>query len=117
MFRIVDLTRRSLLRALVALGVLGWSAASPQQADPLPSWNDTAPKQAIAAFVERVTQDGGPDYIEPAKRIAVFDNDGTLWAEQPIYFQFQFAIDRVKQLAPEHPEWKDTQPFKGILEG
>ncbi len=81
-------------------------------ADPLPSWNDTAPKKAIMAFVERVTKEGSPDFVPPAERIATFDNDGTLWAEQPMYFQFQFAIDRVKALAPQHPEWKTKEPFK-----
>jgi phosphoglycolate phosphatase-like HAD superfamily hydrolase len=82
----------------------------------LPSWNDGAARQAIIAFVDRVTRDGGPDYVAPAERIAVFDNDGTLWAEQPIYFQMAFALDRVKALAPQHPEWKDLQPFKAVLE-
>ena len=85
--------------------------------DPLPSWNDTAPKKAIVAFVERVTKEGSPDFIQPNERIATFDNDGTLWAEQPIYFQFAFAIDRVKALAPQHPEWKKQQPFAAVLSG
>ena len=86
-------------------------------ADPLPSWNDGPAKQAIVDFVARVTTQGGPDFVPPAERIATFDNDGTLWAEQPIYFQFAFAIDRVKALAPQHPEWKEQQPFKAVLEG
>ena len=85
--------------------------------DPLPSWNDGASKKAIVDFVSRVTQQGGPDFVPPAERIATFDNDGTLWSEQPIYFQVAFALDRVKALAPQHPEWKDKQPFKGVLEG
>jgi phosphoglycolate phosphatase-like HAD superfamily hydrolase len=85
--------------------------------DPLPSWNDGSPKKAVLDFVARVTTEGGPDFVAPAERIATFDNDGTLWAEQPIYFQFQFALDRVKALAPQHPEWKDKQPFKALLEG
>jgi phosphoglycolate phosphatase-like HAD superfamily hydrolase len=85
--------------------------------DQLPSWNDTAPKKAIVAFVERVTKQGAPDFVPPAERIATFDNDGTLWAEQPIYFQLAFALDRVKALASQHPEWRDTQPFKAVLEG
>ncbi|MGC4075018.1 MAG: HAD family hydrolase [Nibricoccus sp.] len=85
--------------------------------DPLPSWNDTAPKRAIVAFVEKVTKDGSPDYVPPAERIATFDNDGTLWAEQPIYFQLQFALDRVKALAPQHPEWKDKEPFNHLIAG
>lgn len=87
------------------------------QSDPLPSWNDGATKQAILDFVVRVTQAGGPDHVTPAERIAVFDNDGTLWAEQPIYFQAAFALDRIKALAPQHSAWKQTQPFKGVIEG
>ena len=75
------------------------------------------PKKNIIAFVERVTKEGGPDFVPVADRIATFDNDGTLWVEYPMYTQIDFAIDRVKQLAPQHPEWKTTQPFKGILEG
>jgi phosphoserine phosphatase len=89
------------------------------QADSLPlsSWNDGGPRRAILAFVERVTRKGGPDYVAPAARIAVFDNDGTLWSEQPMYVQLAFTIDRVKTLAPSHPEWKTTQPFKAVLAG
>jgi len=85
--------------------------------DPLPSWNDTAPKKAIVAFVEKVTKEGSPDFVPPNERIATFDNDGTLWAEQPLYFQFLFAIDRVKGLAPQHPEWKEREPFASVLKG
>jgi len=85
--------------------------------DALPSWNDGAAKQSVVDFVARVTRKGGPDYVAPAERIAVFDNDGTLWAERPMYFQLEFALDRVKALAPLHPEWKDEQPFKAVLEG
>ena len=85
--------------------------------DPLPSWNDTAPKKAIIAFVEKVTKEGSPDFVRAEERIATFDNDGTLWAEQPIYFQFQVAIDRVKALASRHPEWKQRPPFNYILAG
>ena len=84
--------------------------------DPLPSWNDGSVKKAVTNFVVRVTTEGGPDFVAPAERIATFD-DGTLWAEQPIYFQLQFALDRVKALAPQHPEWKEKQPFKALLEG
>ena len=80
-------------------------------ADPLPSWNDGTAKQSIVDFVAKVTKEGSPDFVPPAERIATFDNDGTLWAEQPMYFQFLFAIDRVKALAPQHPEWKDKEPF------
>lgn len=86
-------------------------------ADPLPSWNDTATKSAIVEFVEQVTTEDSPNFVPPPERIATFDNDGCLWSEQPIYFQLVFALDRVKALAPEHPEWKDQQPFKGVLEG
>ncbi len=86
-------------------------------ADPLPSWNDTAPKNAIIAFVEKVSAAGSPDFVPPAERIAVFDNDGTLWSEQPMYFQAFFIFDRIKQLAPEHPEWKETEPFASVLKG
>ncbi len=85
--------------------------------DPLPSWNDSAAKTAIVDFVGKVTKEGGPDCVPVPDRIATFDNDGTLRAEQPIYFQFAFAIDRVAALAPEHPDWKEKQPFKGILKG
>jgi haloacid dehalogenase-like hydrolase len=84
---------------------------------PLPSWNDTAPKEAIIAFVEKVTEEGSPDFVPVPERIATFDNDGTLWAEQPMYFQFFFVMDRVKKLAPQHPEWKTNEPFASLLKG
>jgi phosphoserine phosphatase len=87
------------------------------QADPLPSWRDTATRNQIIAFVAAVTDADSPEFVPPAERIAVFDNDGTLWSEQPFYFQLAFAIDRVRALADEHPEWKTTQPFKAALEG
>lgn len=87
------------------------------QTDALASWNEGAAKTAITEFVSRTTQEGGADYVIPAERIAVFDNDGTLWSEQPIYFQLAFALDRVKAMAPQHPEWKDTEPFKSLLAG
>jgi hypothetical protein len=86
-------------------------------ADPLPSWNDTAPKQAIIAFVEKVTTDGSPDFVPVPERIATFDNDGCLWAEQPMYFQAFFVFDRIKSLATQHPEWKDKEPFASVLRG
>lgn len=105
------------LLLMAALAILGTTAIAAPQSDPLPSWNDTAPKKAIIDFVSRVTTKGGADYVPPEERIAVFDNDGTLWAEQPIYFQVQFALDRIAALAPEHPDWEQTQPFKGVLEG
>ena len=81
------------------------------------SWNDGAAKQAIVKFVAGATRPGSHTFVPPAERIATFDNDGTLWAEKPLYFQFLFALDRVKALAPEHPEWKEKQPFKAVLEG
>jgi hypothetical protein len=87
------------------------------QGDPLPSWNDGAAKQSILDFVSAVTREGSPDFVPVPQRIATFDNDGTLWIEQPMYVQFVFALDRVKALAPMHPEWKDKQPFKAILDG
>lgn len=85
--------------------------------DPLPSWKDTAPKKAIVEFVTKTTSEGSPDLIPPNERIAVFDNDGTLWCEQPMYFQFLFAVDRIKALAPQHPEWKTKEPFASLLKG
>ncbi|MFZ4590565.1 MAG: HAD family hydrolase [Ignavibacteria bacterium] len=85
--------------------------------DPLPSWNDTEHKKAIISFVEKVTTAGSPDFVPVSERIATFDNDGTLWSEQPMYFQFIFVFERIKVLAPQHPEWKDKQPFKSVLEG
>jgi phosphoserine phosphatase len=85
------------------------------QTDPLPSWNDGPAKKAIVEFVQATTTQGGPKFVPPEARIATFDNDGTLWVEQPIYTQVTFAIDRVVAMAPKHPEWKDQQPFKAIL--
>ncbi|WP_244490410.1 HAD family hydrolase [Rhizobium sp. Root708] len=103
---------------IIALGVALIHATSAfTQSDPLPSWNDTAPKAAIVAFVEKVTKQGSPEFVPEPERIAVFDNDGTLWVEHPMYVQLAFALDRVKTLAPQHPEWKETQPFKAVLEG
>ena len=93
------------------------TATLAQPADPLPSWNAGKTKQSIVTFVSRVTEKGSPAFVPPAERIATFDNDGTLWAEQPLYFQFLFAIDRVKALAPEHPEWKEKEPYKSLLAG
>jgi phosphoglycolate phosphatase-like HAD superfamily hydrolase len=86
-------------------------------ADPLPSWNAGAAKDAIVAFVARVTREGGPDFVPAPERIATFDNDGTLWSEQPVYVQFAFALDRVRDLAPQHPEWRSREPFKSVLAG
>ncbi len=90
--------------------------ASALAADPLPSWNQGVSKDNIMAFVDKVTKQGGQDFVPESERIAVFDNDGTLWSEKPVYFQLLFAMDRVKTLAAKHPEWKTTQPFKAVLE-
>src|SRR5712672_58669 len=102
--------------AAVTLTVIAWNAPALAQ-DALPSWNDTGTKKAVLTFVERVTKQGSPDFVPEAERIATFDNDGTLWAEQPMYFQLAFALDRVKALAPLHPEWKDKEPFASLLKG
>ncbi len=105
-------------RTAVALGTVAWLAASPARAqDPLPSWNPGAARDAILKFVADTTKEGAPGFVPPAERIAVFDNDGTLWSEQPMYFQLAFALDRVKALSPSHPEWKDQEPFKSLLAG
>jgi phosphoserine phosphatase len=93
------------------------TAGAPSAAAPLTSWTQGAARSAIVNFVERTTRQGTPDFVPPAERIAVFDNDGTLWAEQPIYVQLAFAFDRIRALAQGHPEWKTTQPFKSVLEG
>ena len=113
--------------ALVASCCLVVSCSEPGQqppaservapADPLPSWNQGRARDAIVQFVERTTRDGTSDFVPAAERIAVFDNDGTLWAEQPLYVQLAFALDRVKALASQHPEWTTTQPFKAVIEG
>src|SRR5262245_43971408 len=110
------------LLSLVALCPAPHAEAQPTllakvEGDPLPSWNDTAPKKAILGFVEKVTKEDSPDFVPVPARIAVFDNDGTLWSEQPIYTQFAFALDRVKALAPAHPEWRTTAPFDAVLRG
>jgi phosphoglycolate phosphatase-like HAD superfamily hydrolase len=119
----IDVSRRASLSALTLLSAVSASlvsvAAMAQTStvgDPLPSWNEGTTKKAITDFVSRVTRSGGPDYVAPEQRVAAFDNDGTLWAEQPMYFQLAFAIDRVKTLAPQHPEWKTAQPFMAILD-
>ncbi len=102
--------------SLAAL-VLGSGCGHEAGPDPLPSWRDTAPRKAIVAFVERVTSQGSPDFVPPPERIAVFDNDGTLWTEQPVYVQLAFMFDQVKALAPAHPEWKTKEPFASLLRG
>lgn len=112
-------SRNFFLQTFLALPLLLLALVSSAfaQSDPLPSWKDGAVKSAITDFVAKVTKDGGADFVKPEERIAVFDNDGTLWSEQPIYFQLAFALDRIKAMAPQHPEWKDTEPFKSVLAG
>ncbi len=100
--------------AVVAISLFSQAAAA---ADPLPSWNNGAAKQSIVKFIEGVTRDGSPDFVPVPERIATFDNDGTLWSEQPIYTQLFFVIDRVKAMAPQHPEWKTQEPFASVLKG
>src|SRR5271169_1823090 len=100
----------------VLLGLLLFASAA-FAADPLPSWNDGPTKQEIISFVEKVTKEGSPAFVPPAERIATFDNDGTLWCEQPVPVQLYFALDRVKALAPQHPEWKTKEPFASLLKG
>ena len=97
--------------------ILLLSVSTAHAADPLPSWRNGPAKQFIISFIHKTTQPGSPDFVPIEDRIAVFDNDGTLWSEQPNYVQLVFAIDRVKELAPQHPEWRVTQPFQGVLEG
>ena len=96
---------------------LVWATQALAQTDPLPSWNDGPAKRAIVAFVNVTTDTASPKFVPPAERIATFDNDGTLWAEQPLYVQLLFALDRVKALAPQHPEWKTKEPFASLLKG
>jgi phosphoserine phosphatase len=93
------------------------ASATQAVADPLPSWNEGRPRTAILEFVKAVTTEGGPDFVPPPQRIATFDNDGTLWSEQPMYFQVLFVLDRVRALAADHPEWKTRQPFKAAIDG
>ena len=104
------------LFALIALCIASLSLQA-FAADPLPSWNDGAAKQSIVEFVQATVDKSSPKFVPVAERIATFDNDGTLWPEQPMYFQLAFAIDRLKTLATKHPEWKDKQPFKAALKG
>ena len=103
--------RTASLQAILFVFFIGATSA-----DPLPSWNDGPAKSRIVAFVTAAVATAGPNAIEPSARVAVFDNDGTLWAEQPLYFQFVFVLDRIKALAPQHPEWKTQQPFKAVLD-
>jgi len=104
------------LTVLLACSPSGTGSQTVAATDPLQSWNDGDAKQSILGFVARVTDPASPDFVPEAERIATFDNDGTLWAEKPVYFQLLFAIDRVKALAPDHPEWATKQPFKAVIE-
>ena len=120
--RFPRIDRRVLLSSLAMLPLLSaslrsTSALAQAQGDPLPSWNEGATKASIVNFVARVTTQGGPDFVPADQRIATFDNDGTLWVEQPMYVQLAFALDRVKVMAPMHPEWKTKQPFAAVLDG
>jgi phosphoserine phosphatase len=110
-------SRRQFCTTIALVCALALTASAALAADPLPSWNDGAAKQSIIAFVEKVTTPGTPEFVPVPERIATFDNDGTLWCEQPMPVQFYFALDRVKALAPQHPEWKTTEPFASLLKG
>lgn len=112
----MTLSLRTVQRGLAVLALWFLTGLAYAQA-PLPSWNDGPSRQAILEFVAAVTKEGGQDYVAPVDRIAVFDNDGTLWSEQPLYFQLIFALDQVKVMAPKHPEWAQEQPFKAAIEG
>jgi hypothetical protein len=116
------MTRRHLLQRarpslVAALLILAATANAAATTDPLPSWNEGKVKQSIIEFVHKATTPGTPDFVPPAARVATFDNDGTLWAEKPMYVQVFFALDRVKKLAPQHPEWKTEEPFASLLKG
>src|SRR5258708_37550136 len=120
--RFPSIDRGILLSSLAMRPVLPGSlrltpAHAQAQRDPLPSWNDSATKASILDFVARVTTQNGPYFVPVEQRIAPFDNDGTLWVEQPMYVQLAFALDRVKALRPMHPEWKTKQPFAAVLDG
>lgn len=111
----MKLPRTQTILAVALVCVASLTTLAAQTADPLPSWNDGTTKQSVVDFVAKVTTQGSPDFVPPAERIAVFDNDGCLWAEQPMYFQLAFALDRIKAMAPEHPEWRTTEPFASVL--
>src|SRR5947209_253021 len=108
---------RQNLFAIALLAALAFTTTIACAADPLPSWNDGATKKSITDFVAKVTEEGSPSFVPPEERIATFDNDGTLWCEQPVPVQLFFALDRVKTLAPQHPEWKTKEPFASLLKG
>jgi phosphoserine phosphatase len=112
----VSLSRRALTAAILA-AIPGAAAAQEGSADPLPSWRDGPTKQAILGFLDAVTAEGGPDFIAATNRLAVFDNDGTLWVEQPIYTQLAFAFDRARAMASQHPDWAEREPFRSLIAG
>jgi len=115
---VINIRMFNTIVSVAALLALGAGSTTAQAArDPLPSWNDGPAKHAIVDFVRATTDKGSPKFVPAAERIATFDNDGTLWCEQPMYSQFLFALDRVKALAPQHPEWKDKEPFASLLKG
>ncbi|MGD8376830.1 MAG: HAD family hydrolase [Acidobacteriota bacterium] len=105
-----------LVSSIALASILACSSGPPGTSDPLPSWNEGPTKQSILDFVKATTDETGPDFVPPSERIATFDNDGTLWTEHPVYTQLAFALDRVKTLAPQHPEWKTKQPFQAVLD-
>src|SRR5205823_3858872 len=109
--------RQNLLASVLVCALALATTVARATADPLPSWNDGATKKSITDFVDKVTKEGSPDFVPAAERIATFDNDGTLWCEKPMPIQLFFALDRVKELAPQHPEWKDKEPFASLLKG
>ena len=111
----MEITRRALIRSASILGYANLALAAPD--DPLASWNDGAAKRAVVEFVRATTTQGGPTFVPPAARIVTFDQDGTTWVEHPIYTQVLFAYDRLAAIAPEHPEWKTSQPFQSVLTG
>ena len=115
-----SITARSCRSSAVILALCALCLSRPGRMlrrDPLPSWNDGPPRRRSSTFVQATTDKASPKFVPPPERIATFDNDGTLWAEQPMYFQLLFALDRVKTLAPQHPEWKDKEPFASLLKG
>jgi hypothetical protein len=114
----IPVDRRKILAGLlVSAATVSFSSRSVlAQGDPLPSWNEGSSKKSVLDFVVAVTREGGPDFVPVSERIATFDNDGTLWCEQPMYVQLAFALDRVKALSGKHPEWKQKQPFKAVLD-
>lgn len=111
-----NIRAKNIIAIVSTVAMLFFSPVS-HSGDSLPSWNDGKARQSIVEFVAKVTKPGSKDFVPAPQRIATFDNDGTLWAEQPIYFQLLFAVDRIKVLAPQHPEWKDTEPFASLLKG